>query len=55
MHIFFFQKSTVDALKKQVKEEIHTRTIIAARITSDGDEIVKTKTEQKDKKEKVSE
>ncbi|XP_064626138.1 coiled-coil domain-containing protein 178-like [Lineus longissimus] len=46
-------KQTAEALKKQVKDEIHARTVLQARIGSDGQELIKSKADSKGKKEKV--
>lgn len=37
-----------------MKEEIHARTVIMARISSENNDLVKTQAEAKKKKEKVS-
>ncbi|XP_059162874.1 coiled-coil domain-containing protein 178-like [Physella acuta] len=46
-------KTNLEMLRRQVKEEIHTRTVLHARIASDGNEIEKTKIESAKKKEKA--
>ena len=44
----------MDALRKQVKEEMHSKTVMAARISSDSSDLVKNQADTKQKKEKVS-
>merc|ERR1712154_293757 len=44
---------TEETLKRQVKDEIHTRTVLQARINSDSAEIEKVKTESGKKKGKA--
>ncbi|XP_025109475.1 coiled-coil domain-containing protein 178-like [Pomacea canaliculata] len=46
-------KTTVDSLRRQVKEEVHSRTVLQARIASDTLEIEKSKTESAKKREKA--
>ncbi|CAL1526941.1 unnamed protein product [Lymnaea stagnalis] len=46
-------KITVETLRKHVKDEMHTRTVLNARISSDGNEIEKTKVESAKKNEKI--
>ena len=48
-------QNTAETLRRQVKEEIHTRTVLQARINSDTQEIEKTRSESAKKKEKVQE
>ena len=48
-------QNTAETLRRQVKEEIHTRTVLQARINSDNQEIEKTRSESAKKKEKVQE
>ncbi len=50
---FFFTQARAEALRKQVKEEIHSRTVIQARIQSDQSDLIKSQAETKAKKEKV--
>ncbi|XP_066272114.1 coiled-coil domain-containing protein 178-like [Branchiostoma lanceolatum] len=47
-------KTTADALKKQVKEEMHTSTILKARITSDTSDHDRLQLEAKKKQDKVT-
>ncbi|XP_078673105.1 uncharacterized protein LOC144912123 [Branchiostoma floridae x Branchiostoma belcheri] len=47
-------KTTADALKKQVKEEMHTSTILKARITSDTSDHERLQLEAKKKQDKVT-
>ena len=51
---YLFLQMTCEGLKRQVKEEIHSRTVLQARISSDSTELVKSKVEAKQKNEKVS-
>ncbi|XP_013420633.1 coiled-coil domain-containing protein 178 isoform X2 [Lingula anatina] len=44
---------TAESLKKQVKDEIHTKTVMQARIVSDNTELVSSHDEFKAKREKV--
>ncbi|XP_005098448.1 coiled-coil domain-containing protein 178 [Aplysia californica] len=46
-------KTTTETLRRQVKDEIHTRTVLQARINSDTAEIEKVKTESAKKKGKA--
>ncbi|XP_041357079.1 coiled-coil domain-containing protein 178-like [Gigantopelta aegis] len=46
-------KNAVESLRKQMKEEMHTRTILQARIGSDTVEILKTRQDSAGKKEKA--
>ena len=46
-------QSTADALRKQIKDEIHTKTVMSSRIQSDSSELVKSQAETKQKKERV--
>ncbi|XP_076463347.1 coiled-coil domain-containing protein 178-like [Babylonia areolata] len=46
-------KNTAEQLRRQVKEEVHTRTVLQARINSDSAEIEKTRSESGKKKEKA--
>lgn len=46
-------QTTVDSLRRQVKEEVHSRTVLQARIASDTLEIEKSKTESAKKREKA--
>ena len=46
-------QNTAETLRRQVKEEVHTRTVLQARINSDTQEMEKTRTESGKKKEKV--
>jgi len=46
-------KQTAETLRRQVKDEIHTRTVLQARINSDSAEIEKVKTESGKKKGKA--
>ena len=46
-------QQTAETLRRQVKDEIHTRTVLQARINSDSAEIEKVKTESGKKKGKV--
>ncbi|KAH9515273.1 hypothetical protein Btru_014037 [Bulinus truncatus] len=46
-------KTTLETLRRQVKDEMHTKTVLQARITSDGGEIEKTKLESAKKREKA--
>lgn len=46
-------KNTAETLRRQVKEEVHTRTVLQARINSDSAEIEKTRSESGKKKEKA--
>ena len=46
-------QNTAETLRRQVKEEVHTRTVLQARINSDSSEIEKTRSESGKKKEKV--
>ena len=48
-------QNTAETLRRQVKEEIHSRTVLQARINSDTQEIEKTRSESAKKKEKVQE
>lgn len=41
---------TLETLKKQCKEEIHTRGVLKSRITSDGGELVKSEEQAKEQK-----
>ena len=50
----FSLQSTADTLRKQVKDEIHSRTVIQSRISSDTTDLSKNQTEIVTKKEKVS-
>ena len=47
-------QSTVDSLKKQLKEETHNRTVLQARITADTTDLAKRQVEAKKKKAKVT-
>ncbi|KAL4236342.1 hypothetical protein ACF0H5_004729 [Mactra antiquata] len=47
-------KTTTDTLKRQVKEEVHTRSVLTARITSDSQDLAKSHVEIRDKKSKAS-
>ena len=46
-------QARAEALRKQVKEEIHSKTVIQARIQSDSSDLIKDRAETKAKKEKV--
>ncbi|XP_074642061.1 coiled-coil domain-containing protein 178-like isoform X2 [Tubulanus polymorphus] len=46
-------KNTAENLKKQVKEEIHARSVLQSRITTDNTDLVNSKGEFKHKKEKL--
>ncbi|KAL8600724.1 hypothetical protein ACOMHN_057313 [Nucella lapillus] len=46
-------KNNAEQLRRQVKEEVHTRTVLQARINSDNSEIDKTRSESGKKKEKA--
>lgn len=43
----------MEALKKQCRDEIHTRGVLKSRISSDGTELVKSQVHAKEKKEKM--
>nr|XP_054772719.1 coiled-coil domain-containing protein 178-like [Lytechinus pictus] len=47
-------QSTVDSLKKQLREETHNRTVLQARITADTTDLAKRQVEAKKKKAKVT-
>lgn len=47
-------KTTADALKKQLKDEAHARTVLQARITSDTQDLAKTHVDSKKKREKAT-
>lgn len=47
-------KTTADALKKQLKDEAHARTVLQARITSDSQDLAKTHVDSKKKREKAT-
>ncbi|KAJ7387735.1 hypothetical protein OS493_001078 [Desmophyllum pertusum] len=47
-------KTTADALKKQLKDEAHARTVLQARITSDTQDLSKTHVDSKKKREKAT-
>ncbi|XP_064605202.1 coiled-coil domain-containing protein 178-like [Liolophura sinensis] len=47
-------KQTMDTLRRQVKDEVHTRTVLQARISSDTSDVSKSSAETLEKKEKVS-
>ncbi|XP_020616099.1 coiled-coil domain-containing protein 178-like [Orbicella faveolata] len=47
-------KTTADALKKQLKDEAHARTVLQARITSDTHDLAKTHVDSKKKREKAT-
>lgn len=47
-------KVTVETLRKQVRDEIHTRNTLNARITTDSSELVKSQGEAVQRKEKLS-
>lgn len=51
--LLLFQQ-TLETLKKQCKDEIHTRGVLGSRITSDGAELVKSQVEAKQKKETLA-
>ena len=53
--LFASLQNTAETLRRQVKEEMHTRTVLQARINSDNQEIDKTRSESAKKKEKVQE
>lgn len=46
-------KVTVETLRRQMKDEVHTRTVLAARINSDSTELTKAKGETQQKREKA--
>lgn len=52
-HWLHFQH-TLETLKKQCKDEIHTRAVLKSRITSDGGELVKSEEEAKEHKVKLT-
>lgn len=45
---------TADALKKQLKDEAHARTVLQARIAADNTDLQKTSVESTKKREKVN-
>lgn len=47
-------KMTADTLKRQVKDEIHTRSVLTARITSDSQDLKKTQGEMRERKTKAA-
>lgn len=47
-------KTTADALKKQLKDEAHARTVLQARITSDTQDLAKSHVDSKKKREKAT-
>ena len=52
--VYFFKQGVADTLKKQVKEETHSRTVMQSRIASDTTDLAKQQVESKKKKVKVS-
>lgn len=46
-------KITVETLRRQVKDEVHTRTVLTARITSDSTELTRAKGETSQRREKA--
>ena len=52
--MFLSSQGTSDSLRKQVKEETHSRTVLQARIASDTSDLAKQQIEAKKKKAKVS-
>ncbi|XP_060070324.1 coiled-coil domain-containing protein 178-like [Ylistrum balloti] len=46
-------KVTVETLRRQVKDEVHTRTVLTARITSDSTELTRAKGETSQRREKA--
>lgn len=46
-------RTTADALRKQLKDEAHARTVLQARITSDSQDLSKTHDDSKKKREKA--
>lgn len=50
---FVILQVTVETLRRQMKDEVHTRTVLAARINSDSTELTKAKGETQQKREKV--
>ena len=50
----FFNQQTLETLKKQCKDEVHTRGVLTSRIDSDGSELVQSQVEAKTKKEKLT-
>ena len=53
LYILGIFQTTVETLKKQVKEELHNRTVLNARINSDSAESEKFEDEAREKKNKV--
>lgn len=46
-------KITAETLKKQVKDEVHTRTVLSSRITADTQDLQKSRVEIREKKNKM--
>ena len=44
----------METLRKQCKDEVHTRSVLHTRISSDGTELVKSQAEAKHKKQKLA-
>lgn len=53
-HWFSFDlQGTADTLRRQVKDEVHTRTVLVARISNDTTDLSKYKTDTQVKNQKV--
>ena len=44
---------TADTLKRQVKDEVHTKTVLASRIDTDTTDLKKSRVEIRERKNKV--
>ena len=44
---------TADTLRRQVKDEVHTKSVLSARISSDTQDLKKSKGDIREKKNKV--
>lgn len=47
-------QQTLETLRKQCKDEVHTRSVLHTRINSDGTEMVRSQAEAKHKKQKLT-
>ena len=48
------ERATVETLRRQVKEEMHTKSVLVARINSDSTDMVKYKKDTEQKRDKAS-
>ena len=53
LHLDIIFQATADTLRRQVKDEVHTRTVLVARIKSDTTDLSKYRTDNQMKNEKV--